>query len=270
MTTRIDYDCVASGYSSRYRQNDYSGVAAAVAQLCASEPVSDRMLVLEVGCGTGFWLQAVQATEEHRRTRILGRFGVMVVGIDPSSKMLEIAQATVPTALLARAQAEALPFRSDSVDRLFCINALHHFTEPGSFFMEARRVLRPGGAVLTVGLDPHTGLDQWWVYDYFPEALIADRKRYLPTPAIRGMMAAVGFARCETREVQHSPRQLRMAEAERGGFLARASKSQLLVISDEEYESGLARIRGAVAGSPDELVLSADLRLYGTTGWRAG
>jgi ubiquinone/menaquinone biosynthesis C-methylase UbiE len=256
MTTRVDYDSVAGEYSSRYAQNDYSGVAAAVRQFCAGGPLSDRTRVLEVGCGTGHWLQAV------------GEVGVRAVGIDVSSKMLSLAQAAVAMPLLARAQAEALPFRSDSVDRLLCINALHHFTDRVAFFVEARRVLRPGGTLMTVGLDPHTGLDQWWVYDYFPEALTADRKRYLPTSVIRGMMAAAGFERCETREVQHSPRRLRVHEAERGGFLARASKSQLLVISDEEYESGLARIRTAAANCPDELVLSADLRLYGTSGSR--
>jgi ubiquinone/menaquinone biosynthesis C-methylase UbiE len=256
MTTRVDYDSIADEYSSRYSLNDYSGVTAALLEFCAAGVTSDRRLALEVGCGTGHWLQAV------------GEFGSRPVGIDVSSKMLNIAQAAA-TPLLARAQAEALPFPSNSVDRIFCINALHHFTDPLAFFMEARRVLRPGGAVLTVGLDPHTGQDRWWVYDYFPETLIADRKRYPPASAIRDMMAASGFERRETREVQHSPRQLRVAEAESGGFLTRASKSQFLVISDEEYESGLARIRAAAASSSEDVVLCADLRLYGTTAWRA-
>jgi ubiquinone/menaquinone biosynthesis C-methylase UbiE len=256
MTTRVDYDSIAGEYSSRYSLNDYSGVSAALLGFCAAGLAPDRRLALEVGCGTGHWLQAV------------AECGGRPVGIDVSSKMLAIAQAAAAP-LLARAQAEALPFRSQCVDRIFCINALHHFTDPFAFFVEAQRVLRPGGAVLTVGLDPHAGQDRWWVYDYFPETLIADRKRYLAAPAIRDMMTTVGFERPETREVQHLPRTLRMAEAESAGFLARASRSQFLVISDEEYESGLARIRAAAAGSPEDFVLCADLRLYGTTAWRA-
>lgn len=255
--TRVDYDSVASDYSSRYRRNNYSGVTAAVAEFFANDPVPNRFVALEAGCGTGFWLQAVQ------------QLAARVVGMDLSSGMLHVAQTAAPTALLARARAEALPFQSDSFARIFCINALHHFSDPAMFFLEARRVAQADGAVLTVGLDPHTGQDRWWVYDYFPEALIADRMRYLPAHAIRELMAAVGFERCETRELQHLPRQLSIDEAERDGFLARTSTSQLMVISDEEYRSGIARIRGDAAEHGDSFLLRADLRLYGTTGWLA-
>ena len=59
----------------------------------------------------------------------------------------------------------------------------------------------------------------------------------------------------ESREVQHLPRHLRVREAERGGSLARTSTSQLMVISDDQYQSGLARIRAAAAGSSEELLL---------------
>src|SRR5215467_889490 len=64
--------------------------------------------------------------------------------------------------------------RTASLDRIFAINAFHHFVDKRAFAGEARRVLRPAGRLLTIGLDPHTGLDQWWVYDYFPAALAAD------------------------------------------------------------------------------------------------
>jgi SAM-dependent methyltransferase len=257
MATRVDYDSVAADYSSRYQRNDYSGVAKAVTEFLASGPAVDRRLALEVGCGTGVWLQLAR------------EFSHPIVGIDPSSKMLHLAQRTARAVFLVRAQAESLPFQSQTFDHLFCVNALHHFSDPGAFFMEAGRLVRPGGAFLTIGLDPHTGRDRWWIYEYFPEALIVDRQRYLPTQTIRGMMAAAGFGRCETREVQHVPRELRLSEADSGGFLARTSTSQLMVISDEDYQAGLARIHTAAGSSPGELVLRADLTLYGTRGWRS-
>ena len=50
-----------------------------------------------------------------------------------------------------------------------------HPVTVGSTGPEARRVLRAGGSLMSVGLDPHTALDQWWIYDYFPGALAADR-----------------------------------------------------------------------------------------------
>jgi SAM-dependent methyltransferase len=191
-----------------------------------------------------------------------------VAGIDPSSRMIALARQAAPDALVARARAEALPFGPQIFDRLFCVNVLHHVADPAALVAEAARVLRSGAGLLTIGLDPHTGLDRWWIYDYFPQALVADRERYLPTHAIRQMMAASGFVRCETREAQHKPRTLSVNEADQQGFLSRTGTSQLIVIGDDEYAAGMARLGADAARHPD-MCLSADLRLFATVGWRA-
>ena len=102
-----------------------------------------------------------------------------------------------------------------------------------------------------------------------PEALAADRKRYPPSNAVRELMRAAGFERCETGEVQQLARELTASEAARRGFLERRSTSQLMVITDEEYEAGLRRILSADSGASSERILQADLRLYGTFGWAA-
>jgi hypothetical protein len=150
------------------------------------------------------------------------------------------------------------------------VNALHHFSDQAAFLIEARRVLRSGGGVLTVGLDPHNGQDRWWVYDYFPAALAADRKRYLPTDRIRELMDGAGFSRCETRMVQHLPREMTVSEARSAGFLARTSTSQLMVITDAEYEAGRERIDSFDTTSKGAMILRSDLRLYATIGWVVG
>ena len=253
MTRSVDYDAVAANYARRYARNDYRGVAAAVDRFLAGPNAA----TLEVGCGTGHWLR--QAAR-HTQT---------VVGIDRSRGMLEVARAETVPAWLTQGRAEALPLAARAVDRVFCVNALHHFTNPAVFFDEAARVLRPGGALLTIGLDPHTGIDRWWIYEYFPQALVADRQRYLSSSTIRDLMAAAGFDRCETTEIQHLPRTLRVDEAENEGFILRTSTSQLMVISDDEYEAGLARIRADAASTSGALRLESDLRLYGTAARRA-
>jgi ubiquinone/menaquinone biosynthesis C-methylase UbiE len=255
MSERVDYDTVAAVYGSRYDRNDYSGVEQAVTGFVASAAADATPGVLEVGCGTGHWL------------RILGKSGVNGVGLDCSGGMLQGARMAVSPPRLVRGRAEALPCRAASCDRIFCVNALHHFTDPHAFFDEAARVLRPGGGLLTIGLDPHTGSDSWWIYDYFPAALAADRKRYLPASIIRALMAASGFVRCKTMVVQHRPAAVTMKEALRRGFLDRSSTSQLLVISQMEYDAGIARVHAADAAAPGGLVLRADLRLYGTVAW---
>jgi ubiquinone/menaquinone biosynthesis C-methylase UbiE len=256
MGDRVDYDRIAADYEGRYKRNDYTGATRALAAFLQGPPGRVRQRVLEVGCGTGHWVRLVRETH------------VDVVGLDPSGGMLAIARARLPEGRLIRARAEALPCREGTFDRVFCINALHHFSAPAAFFSEARRVLDPAGGLLTVGLDPHTGQDRWWVYDYFPSALHEDRRRYLPAGRIRELMNASGFSRCETVEIQHMPVEMTVSEAAGRGFLSRSSASQLTVISQAEYDVGLKRIQAADRDG-SAAILRSDLRLYGTTGWVA-
>ena len=256
MSQRVDYDRVADLYESRYLRNDYSGVEKALAAFVEGTR-SDRQRVLEVGCGGGHWVRWLDEANLH------------VVGLDPSAGMLKVARSAVGARHLIRGHAEALPCLSASVSRVFCVNALHHFEDPAEFFREARRVLSAGGGLMTVGLDPHTGQDEWWIYQYFPETLIADRQRYLPASRIREVMTSSGFDACETRIIQHIPRELTVSEAMTGGFMNRASASQLMMLSEPEYEAGVKRIHDADAASNGRTTLRSNLRLYGTTGWAA-
>lgn len=253
MNQRVDYDRVASAYNSRYQRNNYTGVERALASFVEDSRAAHPR-VLEVGCGTGHWVRRLRESN------------VTVFGLDFSAGMLAIARETLSGCVI-RGRADALPCSSASCDRVFCVNALHHFPDKAAFLIEARRVLRSRGRILTVGLDPHNGEDQWWVYEYFPAALEADRQRYLPTDRIRELMRAAGFSRCETRMIQHLPREMTVSEARSAGFLDRTSTSQLMVIADAEYEAGRKRIESAERTSDGAKILRSDLRLYATLGW---
>jgi ubiquinone/menaquinone biosynthesis C-methylase UbiE len=238
----VDYDRVAPEFDRRYARNQYEGTQNALIQFLGA----GRPATLEVGCGTGHWLALIAPRLD------------TTVGLDPSSKMLERAGQAAPQALIVRARADRLPFADASFDRVFAINAFHHFQDHVAFVADCRRVLRPGGAFMTVGLDPSTGTDRWWVYDYFPAALAADRLRYPPTKRIREMLAAAGFVDAHTSIAQHMPAERSFEQAEHLGALERNSTSQLIVISDEEFELGIRRLRN------ERPVLRADLRLYAT------
>jgi len=255
MTQPVDYDKIAGAYDARYERNDYSGVERILTGFVPRERGTDRARILEVGCGTGHWL------------RVLRDAQASCVGIDLSAGMLRVAKSTLTDAHLVRARAEALPAGDGRLARVFCVNALHHFTDPLAFIREARRVLEPGGGLLTFGLDPGSGRDRWWIYDYFPEALTADRRRYPATSRIREWMEAAGFSGCDTVEAQHAPRRLTIREAAERGFLDRASTSQLMVISDEAYERGLERLNRARRDGGDGVTLWSDLRIYATSSW---
>jgi ubiquinone/menaquinone biosynthesis C-methylase UbiE len=243
MTHPVNYDAVAPAYDRRYERNRFDGVAAVLRRF-VGEPA--RADVAEVGCGTGHWLAEIRGLARS------------VAGVDLSAGMLRRARTAAPSARVVRGRAESLPWRSESFDRLFCVNALHHFADADAFMREAHRVLRPGGAIMTVGLDPHTGVDRWWIYDCFPSALTADRARYLSTESIRARLEAAGFVGAATELAQHIPSAIPFDTAVERGVVDRGATSQLMVIGDAEYEDGLRRL------AAERPILHADLRLYAT------
>ena len=211
--------------------------------------------VLEVGCGTGHWL------------RRLAERGIRVAGVDASSNMLDYARDQAPGAALAHATAEHLPWASAAFERVFCINALHHFEDKAGFLAEARRVLRPGGQLMTIGLDPHTGVDRWYIYEYSEPVVEIDKRRYPASTQIRDWMHAVGFSTVRTSEVQHLPARLSARTALEEGRLDRGMTSQLAVLTDEQYQRGIDRIRRGLESAEargESFYSGADLRLYGT------
>jgi SAM-dependent methyltransferase len=248
-----DYDAVsAQGYNARYRDGQYAGVQKALLSFVAAGHA-----VLEVGAGTGRWLQAFADA------------GCRVTGLELSERMLASAKDAAPAARLVQGSADALPFRDGVFDRVVCVNALHHFRNRLAFLKSTRRVLRPGGRFVSIGLDPHTALDVWWVYDYFPETIALDRERFPSASSLRTDMLEAGFIACHTREVQHFERTMSLASARELGYLDRDFTSQLTILSDHEFQAGLQRLRCATeaAGSESlELLLTTDLRLYATSG----
>jgi ubiquinone/menaquinone biosynthesis C-methylase UbiE len=254
-----DYDSVAERFDKRYSLYAYDGVRGAVLNFLGPAPVA----TLEVGCGTGHWLAKV---EEDRRAKASAERPILV-GIEPSAPMLARARGVAPGARLVRARAEELPWRDATFDRIFCVNALHHFSDRHRFFAEARRILKPGGGVLTIGKDPHAERDSWWVYDYFEETLEIDRARFARVRTLRGDLATAGFAWAESCEADHIDVVHSASDALANGVVDRSFTSQLTVLSDEEFARGVARLRAADAESGGQLQLVADFRLYATIGW---
>lgn len=248
----VDYDRVADGFDRRYTLHSYSGVRETLLDFVGSGRPS---AILEVGCGTGHWLRAVAGLSP------------VIAGVEPSFGMLSRARETAPAARLVRAPAETLPWRDASFDRVFCINALHHFTDRQRFFAEARRILRPGGGLLSIGKDPHAERDEWWVYDYFPETREIDRARFAAVRTLRGELSRAGFAWAESSEADRIESAIPVSEAFAAGVVDRAYTSQLTVLTDDEFTAGVERIRRADTDAGGQLDLVTDFRLYATVGW---
>jgi len=246
-----DYDRIADRFDTRYSLYAYDGVRETLLSFLGTQSAG----ALEVGCGTGHWLGVATGHAS------------LLAGVEPSSPMLARARGAAPGAHLVRARAEALPWRDATFDRIFCVNAVHHFADRNRFFAEARRVLKPGGGLLTIGKDPHADRDEWWVYDYFEETRAIDRARFAPARTLRGEMALAGFAWTESMEADHVELVHSAADALANGVVDASFTSQLTVLSDEEFSRGADRLRQANEAAGGALQLVADFRLYATIGW---
>jgi SAM-dependent methyltransferase len=95
--------------------------------------------VLHVGCGTGGFNVAA------------GRAGARAWGIDAEPdaiRICELKRMVGSGGHYAVAAAEALPFRDDSFDLVYCLSTLEHVTAPGAAVREMMRVLHPDGALM--------------------------------------------------------------------------------------------------------------------------
>lgn len=250
----VDYDQIAATYNKRYERNQYAQVERALLQFVTGQEESQ---ILEVGCGTGHWLEVL-----HTR-------GHDVTGLDLSVEMLSRAHSLLPDVALIRGRAERLPFPAQTFNRVFCINAIHHFADKHAFLQEVRRLLRADGGFLNVGLDPYAGMDQWYVYDYFPESTEIDKQRYPASSSLREWMKDAGFEECSTREVEHWVTRLPAREILQQGRLDKTSTSQLAVLTEEQYQQGMQKIQIETERAEEKgevLFLTSNLRLYETTG----
>lgn len=97
--------------------------------------------VVDVGCGPGV------------AVRRAARLAASVTGVDPAPVMLRVARIlTRPseTVRYATGTAEALPVPDGSVSVLWTIASVHHWADPDAALVEARRVLSPGGRLVTI------------------------------------------------------------------------------------------------------------------------
>jgi ubiquinone/menaquinone biosynthesis C-methylase UbiE len=243
----IDYDQIAPRYNRRYALHDYPGIRATILRAVADQ---NRPRVLEVGCGSGRWL------------RLLAAEGCEVAGLDRSEVMLRQAAAEVDCDLRL-GSADALPWARTSFDLVLYINAFHHFEAPEAALRDALRVLRPGGKLLSVGLDPHERPGRWYVYDFFPETLQLDLARFPSRARRTSWLAAAGFEGVSVRVAERLQNLQSLDEAVRDGVLEHSFTSQLTAVTPAEYLAGLQRIRSA-AEEKAAFRVEVDLTLYAT------
>jgi len=104
--------------------------------------------VADIGTGTGIMLP------------LLAPHVKQVIAIDPSAAMLKGARRRVKELNLTNVDirqgaAENLPMEKESADVVLLALVLAYTAQPEAVLREARRVLKPGGALLVIDLQPH-------------------------------------------------------------------------------------------------------------------
>lgn len=136
--------------------------------------------VLEVGCGTGYVLAAIAASDPRLR----------VAGSDLSGAGLRHARARLPQATLVRADARELPFEGE-FDVVGAFDVIEHVPEDDEVLAAMRCALRAGGGIV-VTVPQHrwlwTETDRW-----------SGHQRRYTKRELAGKLVAAGFrVRCMT------------------------------------------------------------------------
>ena len=237
---RLNYDDLAEQYSQNRRI--HPGV---LQNLLETSHLTERQSVLEVGCGTGNYILAIQAAA-----------GCISYGIDPSVKMLKVAHQHGGQVHFRQACAEKLPFPDDSFDLLFTVDVIHHVVDRDAFFDEAERVLKPSGLLCTVTDDEKLIRTRVPLTSYFPETVEVELARYPRSDQLRAEMQKAGLAVRENVITRRPYDLTDIRPYEEKAF------SSLHLISDEAWQRGIARMRHDLQSGPIKAV-SHYLMLWG-------
>jgi 2-polyprenyl-3-methyl-5-hydroxy-6-metoxy-1,4-benzoquinol methylase len=168
-----------------------------------SREVMDRLqprpgeLVLDVGCGVGFLLNAMHTV-----------YGTRGVGIDFSSVAIKAAIAYNPCDNDYQvADALRLPFRDGRFDLVISYDVIEHVSDPTEFVREVCRVTRPGGRILIYTPSRRNRWSwHWWQlqmsrgrYNLGLDNLAGhDLEKFLTPAELEGMMREAGLREVET------------------------------------------------------------------------
>ena len=220
MTSQPDFGRRAAVYD---RLRPYDENWREVAEVLIREGDLAGRRVLDIGCGTGQFLAQVMEVAR-------------AWGVDASPEMLEVARERVHGAGLKLGSAEELPFKDGWFERATMWLVAHLLDRPRAF-AEALRVLAPGGRFALATFDP-AYFDEFWLNELFPSMEAADRARFPAADELGTELRAAGFADVRTERFSQGGSLDRETALER---IRGKHISTFDLISEEEYEAGLAR-----------------------------
>ena len=226
----LDYDRVATAYA-RHRQV-HPGVLHGLCQAVKGTS-GDKPKVLEVGCGTGNYIIALQSLLD-----------CPCWGIDPSEEMLSQARERSSPVHFQIGRAERLGFSSGTFDLVFSVDVIHHLEDRRQYVRQAWRALKTGGRMCTV-------TDSEWIIRhrqplaaYFPETVEIELARYPRIAELSALMTRAGFDEIVEDTVEWAY-PLTDVQAYRD-----RAYSSLHLISKEAFQRGVERMEHDLHSGP--------------------
>ncbi|EDP98563.1 class I SAM-dependent methyltransferase [Kordia algicida OT-1] len=149
-------------------------------------------IYLDIGCGTGNYTSKLHNKE------------TKFIGIDPSQKMLNIAQKNHPTIDWKLGAAENIPLKNNSIEGVVGTLTLHHWDNLEKGFSELFRVMKPYANIVFFTATP-TQMEGYWLNHYFPK-MLADSIAQMPSlKTIETAMNLAGFGNIFTEKYNIQP-----------------------------------------------------------------
>ena len=115
---------------------------------------SNGDIILDVGCGSGVQLRALEIASPK-----------LLIGTDVNRNALIYAKnKKIPQSEFIVADAQYLPFKSQTVNKIICAEIIEHLNEPELMIAETQRVLQNGGSIVISTPNEHS---IWGLYEFF-------------------------------------------------------------------------------------------------------
>ena len=146
--------------------------------------VKNQMTILDLGCGPGIL------------TSCIAPFSKIIVGFDLTPEMTTKAKvrcSTSKNAVFLIGDAECLPFKNDSFDRIVTRLTLHHFINVEKVLSEMYRVLKVGGKAIILDIVSSEKKDEAEIHNALEKIRDPSHVKMLPKSELLSLTKNSGF-----------------------------------------------------------------------------
>lgn len=217
----INYDRLADDYAIHRRV--HPEVLWRLVEACPDWP---NGRILEIGCGTGNYINAIK---QHVSSECWG--------LDPSAGMLAKAEDAGEDVRFIQGNAMETGLSEKAFDLVYTVDVIHHVGSKEDHYHEVYRVLRGGGSACTVTDSESIIKARAPLSVYFPESVSIELRRYPSIDMLKRAMKQAGFVNILEMEVTFEYEITDIQPYEDRAY------SILHLISDDAHRRGIERMQ---------------------------